>query len=500
MIAANELTIRGAVANLWYRWRDYTEAVIVGAAGTGKSMGVGWWLDDIAETFPGCRILVVRKTRASLTESWMQTFQKAMWMAFPDGEKAYLFDGPTDRHRASYNYKNGSRIVLGGMDNPTRLFSTEFDIIYVNECNELSLEEWESLHRALRNNRTPSHLLLGDCNPDSKTHWLYKRLKAGTTAWLKSFHGDNPFLDDEEGQRYLHTLRYKLSGVRYRRLFEGEWCTAEGAVWPEWDEEKHVIDARLEESPLGWFLHIKQEGPWTQEETGKNVPVKLERFVGGQDWGYTNPGTQQVWGMDKEGRLYLIPRGEHFYSKRGIDWWADVAHENYRRFHLSPIVCDGSRNDYVDAFNDRLGSPRSREAARIAIEADKAVESGIEHVRDRLIGWEDGWPRLFVCRDSLAHAPDPELSGETGLLTSFYRPHRLTEEIAGYVYDDVDPDDPDPNRDRPRKKNDHGCDAMRYVCTWAWRRKPEIKEKKDYRPGTPGALFKSHRGSRPPRW
>jgi phage terminase large subunit len=481
-----DVILRGACLRLWKEWQEYDEILIDGPAGTGKSMGVAFWLDDIAETYPGARVLVCRKTRVSLTQSWMQTFRKALRMAYPGGDKDYLFDGPTDATRTEYRYRNWSKIVLGGMDNATRLFSTEYDVCYVNEANELTEAEWESLHRALRNGVVPRNLLLGDCNPDSKFHWLYRRMGAGTTARFRSRHEDNPFLTDtEEGRDYLNKLRTQLSGVRYQRLYEGEWCIAAGAIWPEFSDGIHVLRGKLSKPGRFWELEITKGLGATLDQPKK---VELTWFFGAQDWGFVNPGCLQCWGVDRDGRIYLVR--EWYQTGQTHDWWAERAVKCWKEFGMSPCVCDGAEKAGLKVFNDRLSHIDQHAAARFALDAIKDVQAGLDVVRDRLLPQADGSPRIFFLEGALAHDPDPELTGES--VTGFVRPTRTYEEIPGYVYEEIPPEKlgEKEDKERPRKVNDHGCDAMRYACMYAWARdhtpNPEDAE---YQPGTWGKLL-----------
>src|SRR6185369_1742308 len=55
--------------------RDYRglEVLLSGPAGTGKTRGVLEWINHLAWRYPGLRVLIVRKTRASLAESVLYT-------------------------------------------------------------------------------------------------------------------------------------------------------------------------------------------------------------------------------------------------------------------------------------------------------------------------------------------------------------------------------------------------------------------------------------------
>ena len=198
------------------------EILIEGPAGTGKTRAILEKIHILALKQAGIRVLFVRKTRKSLSESALTTFEEAV---LPSGFKR-LWSGARRGNRDKYTYPNGSEIILGGMDNPVHLFSTEFDVICVFEATELSEDEYESLHRALRHGRLGYQQVLCDCNPSYPTHWLIRRALGGRMRHLPSRHEDNPTLTPE----YMETLK-ALTGIRHDRLYRGVWIAAEGAVW-----------------------------------------------------------------------------------------------------------------------------------------------------------------------------------------------------------------------------------------------------------------------------
>jgi hypothetical protein len=218
------------------------EVVIAGPAGTGKSRAVLEKLHICAQNYPGMRGLIVRKTRESLTESALVTFEEKV---LPEGSSIAL--GPQRRLRQAYHYPNGSEIVIGGMDKPSKVMSTEFDFIYPQEAIELSEHDWESLTTRLRNGVMPYQQIVGDTNPDAPTHWLKRRADRGATVFLESRHEDNPVLWDgrradwtDIGSVYIEKLD-ALTGARKPRLRFGKWVQAEGVVYEGWDRAIHLI-------------------------------------------------------------------------------------------------------------------------------------------------------------------------------------------------------------------------------------------------------------------
>jgi len=86
------------------------EVILSGPAGTGKSLS---WLTKahyVASKYPGARVLLLRKTRESMTDSVLVTFERDVL-----GDGHPLTFGPSRETRHSYKYDNGSEIVVAGM-------------------------------------------------------------------------------------------------------------------------------------------------------------------------------------------------------------------------------------------------------------------------------------------------------------------------------------------------------------------------------------------------
>ncbi len=231
----------GAALELW-RSRE-PELLLSGPAGTGKSRAALQKIYCAAVKYPGMRALIIRKTRASLSEAALQTFEEHVLPA-----NSPLLSGVSRSHRESYRLKNGSLINcggfdVGGQDAKARIMSTEYDMIYTQEAIECTEKDWENATSRLRNPVMPYHQLIADTNPDAPHHWLYQRCQAGLTRMLHSRHEDNPTCTPE----YLETLR-RLTGVRHKRLYLGLWVAAEGQVYEGWDPALHCVDcAQLQE-------------------------------------------------------------------------------------------------------------------------------------------------------------------------------------------------------------------------------------------------------------
>ncbi len=248
--------------------------LIEGPAGTGKSRAALEKLHVAARKYPGMRGAILRKTRKALTQSAMVTFEQKV---IAPGEGVQW-----RTQEQEYRYPSGSVIVVGGLDDPQKVMSSEYDLIYVQEATELSEHDWETLATRMRNGVMPYQQIIGCCNPGAPTHWLNQRCNQHKTTRVLSRHEDNPTITE----KYLDRLR-ALTGVRRTRLYEGRWAQTEGTVHQGWDSATHVI-SRFEPS-MGLAAGVPRDWPryWSI------------------DFGFTNPFVWQAWAEDGDGRLHL---------------------------------------------------------------------------------------------------------------------------------------------------------------------------------------------------
>ena len=254
------------------------EVIIAGGAETGKTLAACWKAHLICSKYPGAQGAIVRKTQKSVYGSVLQTFQRVI-----TGAPVTIYGGKTPER---YLYPNGSVIWVGGMDNSDKVLSSERDFVYVNQAEELIADDWEKLTTRTtgRSAVIPYPQLFGDANPGPSKHWILKRAEAGSIRIIKSIHQDNPTLYNrdgtltEQGKRTIERLS-KLTGMRYKRLFLGEWAKAEGAVFDSFDRDIHVRTREYSE---------------------------MQYFCLGIDEGYTNPASVLLIGFDYDLRWHIF--------------------------------------------------------------------------------------------------------------------------------------------------------------------------------------------------
>jgi PBSX family phage terminase large subunit len=403
-------------------WGDRKSEVIVldGPAGTGKTRGLLEKANLCAMKYGGCRILLLRKVREDLTQSVLTTFEDHV---LP--ENSPLINGPKRSLRQEYVYPTGSRIVCAGLDKPQKVMSSEWDLIIMFEATEFSENDFEYLTIRNRNGVMPYQQIIIDCNPASPQHWIWKAVRAKKVTRYKSVHRDNPKLFNmatgertKYGQMYLPKLD-RLTGVRRKRYFLGEWVAAEGAIY-EYDAQTHELRYGTERFPFG------------------KIPESWRR-IRVVDFGYSKPFVCQWWAIDNDGRMYLYR--EIYMSRRLVRDHANLILLYSKGENIEATVADWDAEGRADL--ERCGIP--------TVQAWKDIEAGIQACEARMRVEGDGKPRLMFMEDSLKETD--ELLKEEG------HPLRTTEEFDSYVRkkqkDGME-------KEEPIDEYNHGMDAMRY--------------------------------------
>jgi len=392
------------------------EVLLAGPAGTGKSRACLEKLNLIAMQRP-IRAAIVRKTRKSLTQSAMATFENKV---LPQPNNVQFHDGDQE-----YRYPSGARIMVAGMDDAEKIGSTEFDVVYVQEATELEEDDWGMLLRGLRNNVLSYQQLMADCNPGPPSHWLKVRCDEGHCTLLESSHKDNPTLWNARdkcwtplGADYIAGLE-SLSGYLKQRLLLGMWVAAEGMYFTEWNPSVHCVE------------------PF-------EIPAEWPRWLS-VDYGFAAPFCCLWFAREPESRRIYVYR-EAYASGLRDEQQADLIVQRSENEPLQLRILDPSM------FNPRTEQMRPSIAAVYAMHGVAPVYPG---QNSRKQGWatvrramatDSGMPRLQVFKGACPN---------------------LIRTIPAMVVDPLDPEDV-ADKVGSTKTEDHAPDALRYgLCAEA---------------------------------
>jgi len=440
------------------------EILVSGPAGTGKSRACLEKIYTVCLLTPNVRALILRKTLRSLGSSALVTWRNYVAKeAIATGQVVYY--GGSSQEAPQYRFKNGSSVTIGGLDNAMRIMSTEYDIVYVQEATEITLEDLEHIKTRLRNWVISFQQLIMDCNPAGDKHWLKLRCDDGKCILVESRHEDNPRLFNldgtmtEYGEKYMAILD-GLTGVRLKRLRYGLWVSAEGIVYEEFDPAVHVL-------------------PWDFDDEGNRLelPWEWERYWV-IDFGYVHPFVLKCYAIGDEGEVYCY-REIHMSHRTVAEHAAQIMsivtrretvewYDHFNRVMRSKeeivwnepeptaIICDHDAEDRATF---------ERETGLGTVAAIKHVSVGIDLQKDRFkIDPRTGLSGFYYMADALVEAD--------AWLRERLLPTDSVQQYASYVWK-LSADGR--IMDVPVKKDDDGPDTDRYLTTYLdWKGSPRV--------------------------
>ena len=208
-----------------------------GSRGPGKSHAIFAQasLDD-AQRVPKLKILFIRKTAISAKESFGDLIERII-----SQKVAYNISNNV------IEFANGSRILLGGFhseDDIDKYVGVEYDVIVIEELNQLTEDKYEKLRGSLRTSKPNWRpRMYVSFNPGGIGHNFVKsrfvlphRLQAEKeTRFFPATFLQNPSLNKE----YVDYL-LSLSGDLGRAWREGDFDLFAGQFFKEWNETIHV--------------------------------------------------------------------------------------------------------------------------------------------------------------------------------------------------------------------------------------------------------------------
>ncbi len=216
---------------------------------------------------------------------------------------------------------------------------------------------------------------------------------------------DNPYLSEREVQR----LESGLDGAELQSRRYGRFASAEGLVYPEFDERVHVVEPF--DLPKEWQDKISI------------------------DPGLNNPLASLWFAVDFDDNVYVV--AEHFAAGKDVDFHADAIKDISKR-----LDWHSDNKGRITALIDSAAKQRTLASSKSVCElfyerdilvnpdVDKDLFAGIARVKSYL-NQKNGLPNLYVFSCCV----------------------NLIRELKGYFWG---------SGDMPKKTDDHCLDAMRY--------------------------------------
>jgi len=364
---------------------------------------------------PNWKFCILRKTYRELADSTQAAFFKGDGK-MPPACPPELVERYYAKDEMVY-LKNGAQVLFRSAEDPRatedKIRNVTLAGFFIDQVEEFDgpgyFHLYETLLSRCSDPRGPMKGLLV-ANPGPEDHWVYRRFVDEKTREPQTRRVSVTLFDNQHNldERYVRRMlrRSKTNPLFYRRYLLGEWGAFGGKRFPDWDEDRHVVEPF--EVPSGWEI------------------------VQGIDYGWANP-TCGIWcAIDFHGRWYVV--GEHYESEKPISYHAKAFKKTEVDLNISP----SSR------WLDPSAWAKKSEYEAPAMEfADWNIDCGRAQ-NDRLGGWnrieemlyqtlDDGKPRLQIfktCKNLIRELPSLKIKVGT---------------------DDVE------------KENDHASDALRYA-------------------------------------
>ena len=236
------------------------------------------------------------------------------------------------------------------------------------------------------------------CNPESPYHWLKKGWIDRQADLSLSYHHFK--LEDNAtlDLEYIENLKKEYTGLWYKRYIEGLWVLAEGVIYDMFNEKQHCMDIYA--------------GDW---------PTIISI-----DYGIANPTVFLKIGVP-DNRAFVISEYYYDYAKTNKQKTDSELADDFdifcRGFNPFAVYIDPSALSFITELKRRGYNVKS---------ADNDVINGIAFCSKKFNKNE-----LFISRQC----------------------KNLIQELGTYSWDEKAQMKGD---DKPLKKNDHACDAMRY--------------------------------------
>ena len=261
---------------------------IVGTWGCGKSLAGLYAANIECESHPNNLYLVIRKEFVDLRDSTMQDWSQEIGRGW-DGDK-------------NVNYDNGSVLMFRHGKDIDSLKNTNLGGALIIQAEEMTEEEfWFIVGRLRRKFGTLKLRIEANYNGHN---WIYKLWKKrdlkvpfGSSITAEDFHLTETCTLDNKANlpaSYIAALEMLPDKLK-KRHYLGSWDEAQGLVYDEFSDNKHVI------APF-------------------EIPDTWERgFV--LDHGFTNPTAVLWYAIDFDGNIVLYD--EHYQTEKPLSYHAE---------------------------------------------------------------------------------------------------------------------------------------------------------------------------------
>lgn len=170
---------------VYHHLDNLQKKILVEQGGTrsGKTYNILMWLIfSYSYNNKGKTVTICRKTFPALRSTAMRDFLEIL-------KDNNIYNEQYHNKSNNEYHLNGNRFEFISLDQPQKIRGRKRDVLFINEANELTFEDWQQLIF-----RTTENIIL-DFNPSEEFHWIYDRiLPRDDVEFYQTTYLDNPFL------------------------------------------------------------------------------------------------------------------------------------------------------------------------------------------------------------------------------------------------------------------------------------------------------------------
>jgi len=197
-----------------------------GGSRSGKTFSILTALIELCHKNSGLVITICRKTFPALRATAMRDFFEIL-----NKEEIY---NPDLHNKSDATYQLwGNMVEFISIDQPQKVRGRKRDVLFINEANEINLEDWRQLLL-----RTTGRVLI-DYNPSDEFHWIYEEVIPREDAeFFRTTYKDNPFLPQSV---VMEIERFKTADENFWKVYGlGERGTAQSTIFTHWTEINQI--------------------------------------------------------------------------------------------------------------------------------------------------------------------------------------------------------------------------------------------------------------------
>ena len=216
------------LASTYYHVKESKAKIQVhqGGSRSGKTFSILTALIELCHKNSGLVITICRKTFPALRATAMRDFFEIL-----NKEEIY---NPDLHNKSDATYQLwGNMVEFISIDQPQKVRGRKRDVLFINEANEINLEDWRQLLL-----RTTGRVLI-DYNPSDEFHWIYEEVIPREDAeFFRTTYKDNPFLPESV---VMEIERFKTADENFRKVYGlGERGTSQATIFTHWTEINQI--------------------------------------------------------------------------------------------------------------------------------------------------------------------------------------------------------------------------------------------------------------------